>query len=163
MNAAGTLGYYHAGYTTGLDTRFERYNVSANTYTTMTSYPIATYDLGWGHDGVNDNIYTIFGGYSGGFSGTYYYYMYSVSANTWTAKTPPTANNGGSGTYLDNKMYHLGNTSNYMAIYDIPNNVWSIGVRTNPATDSWTASIISDGTYAYTVANGTVNTSRYQR
>jgi hypothetical protein len=163
MNAAGTLGYYHAGYTTAPDTRFERYNVSANNYTTMTSYPIATYDLGWGHDGVNNNIYTIYGGASGGFSGTYYYYMYSVSANTWTAKTAPTANNSGAGIYLDNKMYHLGNTSNYMAIYDIPNNVWSIGVRTNPATDSWTASIISDGTYAYTVANGTVNTSRYQR
>ena len=163
MNAAGTLGYYHAGYTTGFDTRFERYNVSSNNYTTMTSYPIATYDLGWGHDGVNQNIYTIFGGSSGGFAGTYYYYMYSISGNTWTAKTPPTANNGGSGTYLDNKMYHLGNTSNYMAIYDIPSNTWSIGVRTNPATDNWTASIVSDGTYAYTVANGTVNTSRYQR
>jgi hypothetical protein len=165
MNAAGTLGYYHVGYDTnaGFSASVYRYNVSSNNYTTMASYPIATYDLGWGHDGVNDNIYAIYGGSSGGFAGTYYYYMYSVSANTWTAKTAPTATNGGSGVYLDNKMYHLGNTSNYMSIYDIPGNTWSIGVRANPVTSTQGSAVATDGTYVYTWANDTVNTSRYQR
>jgi hypothetical protein len=163
MNAAGTYGYYHAGYTSAPDTAVYRYNVSANTYTAMTSYPIATYDLGWGHDSTNDNIYTIFGNSAGNFVSTYYYYMYSVSGNTWTAKTAPTANNGGAGNNIGNKMYHLGNTSNYMAIYDIPSNTWSIGVRTNSVTNSQAAAGVSDGTYIYSFGNGSTNTSRYQR
>ena len=165
MNTAGTLGYYHVGYDAGAgpSTGVYRYNVSSNNYTTMASYPIATYDLGWGHDGVNDNIYTIFGGSSGNFSGTYYYYMYSISSNTWTAKTAPTANNAGAGVHMDNKMYHLGNTSDYMAIYDIPNNTWSIGIRANPVTSGQIANMVSDGTYIYSWANGSANTSRYQR
>jgi len=161
MNADGTLGYFHAGYTTSPSAAVYRYNVSSNNYTTLANYPFGTYDLGWGHDGVNENIYTIFGGSSGGFSGTYYYYMYSISGNSWTAKTAPTANNAGAGAYQNGKMYHLGNTSNYMAIYSIGGNTWKIGVNANPVTNSQTACALSDGTFIYSWANGTNNTSQY--
>jgi len=162
MNAAGTYGYYHAGFTSAASTDFYRYDVSGNSYTSRAAYPTATYDLGWGHDGVNDNIYTIFGGSSGNFAGTYYYYMYSISGNSWTAKTAPTANDAGAGAYQNGKMYHLGNTSNYMAIYNISGNSWSIGTNANPVTNSDAACVISDDTFVYSWANKTNNASKYK-
>ncbi len=162
MNSAGTYGYYHAGYTSAPDTAFYRYNVSSNNYSAMASFPQATYDLGWGHDGTNDNIYAMLGAGSGNFSGTYYYYVYSVSGNSWTAKTAPTANTGGAGAYQNGKMYHLGNTSNYMAIYNISGNSWKIGTNANPVTNSHTACALSDDTFIYSWANGTANASKYQ-
>jgi hypothetical protein len=161
MNAAGTYGYYHSGYTSAPTDTVYRYNVSSNNYTSMANFPLSTYDLGWGHDGVNDNIYAIFGATSGNFAGLYYYYVYSVSANTWTSKTAPTANNAGAGAYYNGNMYHLGNTSNYMAIYSIAGNSWFIGNSANPSTNNWTACAQTVGGFVYTWANGTTSASKY--
>lgn len=161
MNAAGTYGYYHAGYTSAPDTAFYEYNVSGNSYTSKASFPTATYDLGWGHDGTNDNIYAILGTSSGNYSGTIYYYVYSISGNSWTAKTAPTNNYGGQGAYQGGKMYHFGNSSNKMSIYSISSNSWIIGTNTNPVIANGNPCVVSDATYIYTWANSTSDTSKY--
>lgn len=161
MNAAGTNGYYQEGYTSAPSNLVYNYSVSGNNYTNLANFPQSTYDLGWAHDDTNGNIYAILGAGSGNFSGTYYYYQYSISGNSWTSKNAPTSNNSGNGTTMSGKIYHLGNTSNFMSIYDPTSNSWSYGTHANPCNNNWTASIVNNGTYAYTFGNGSTPTSQY--
>jgi hypothetical protein len=76
------------------------------------------------------------------------FYAYNPSTNLWMTKQPcplPSGNNGGA-VYLNGNIYTLYTGFNYLGIYSIATNSWT--VVTSPIN---TGNITSDGTYLYAV------------
>jgi hypothetical protein len=121
-------GYIYAlqGQGTTASTGFYRYNIAANTWTTLAPIPTAPgYGAHMIRYGTEDAIYVTTGG------STYYrFYRYNISTNTWTqlTNTPAPSSSGGGllRTDADNNIYFM------------PSGGWSTFYRYNISTNNWT-------------------------
>jgi len=109
-----------------------KYSILNNTWTTESdqgSAPPDTIGNGWGasmtYDGTG-NLYVFRG------NDTASFYKYNIGGSWSTLNSPPELVSYGSGSVYDNgKIYLLsGDFNNSFYIYDVTNNVWSIGTKT---------------------------------
>ena len=141
-------------------TTFQQYNVSNNTWNSLTNTPGSISNGGTVAKDNSSYVYVLRGG------GQRNFYRYSIPFNNWSSMTltPAAINSGGALVYTGgNYLYVLrgAGTTNFYR-YSIPFSNWSSMAATPAAINSGGALVYTGGNYLYMLRGaGTTNFYRY--
>lgn len=148
------LVYMVPGYTSAPSTNFYRYNISGNSWSTLTSVPASQYDCTFAYFNTG-KVYLNNG------NGNSNFYEYSISGNSWTQKTQLASALAGNAQQVGNYLYVLGNSGAVMSIYDPATNTWIVRTTTNSNVQSQVAAAATNGTSLFIFRTDTQVTLRY--
>jgi hypothetical protein len=122
---------------------FYKYNITSNTWTTLTNTPQATRYVGAVYNSSDDTVYVFRG------NGTYDFWKYNPTAGTYAgpADLPNTPGYGADLVYYNGYLYHpRGNNSQNFYRYNISTNAWDAALANTPATfNDDTKGVVANG------------------
>jgi hypothetical protein len=137
-------------------TTFQQYNISNDTWKSLTNIPGGVSNGGALANVNQTNLYALRGG------GTTTFYRYSIASNAWSSMTatPAAIDSGGALVYTGGDyLYALrgGGTTTFYR-YSIASNTWSSRRATPAAIDSGGALVYTGGDYLYALRGGGTTT-----
>jgi len=122
---------------------FYKYNITSNTWTTLTNTPQATRYVGAVYNSSDDYVYVFRG------NGTYDFWKYNPTTNAFLgpADLPNAPGYGADLVYYNGYLYHpRGNNSQSFYRYNISTNAWDAALDNTPATfNDDTKGVVANG------------------
>lgn len=122
---------------------FYKYNITSNTWTTLTNTPQATRYVGAIYNSSDDTVYVFRG------NGTYDFWKYNPTAGTYAgpADLPNTPGYGADLVYYNGYLYFpRGNNTQTFYRYNVATNAWDAALANTPATfNDDTKGVVANG------------------